>query len=95
MQWYIQVRGAQAPTTTEELDDITADKADLYRCRPPEGLKSPLLMRRADIEDGIPTGAEVVEAVWGLKGGRAGGLPVIQAEDLKGWLREATRMKSP
>ena len=94
-RWYRQARGAQDPPITEELENITVAWVELYRCRSPEGLKVPLLVRKADNEDGIPTGAEVADAVWGLKGGRAGGPSVMQAEDLKGWLREATHTKAP
>ena len=39
--------------------------------------------------------AELVEAVWGLKGGRSGGASGMSAEDLKGWMREETRTKAP
>ena len=65
--------GAQAPPTTEEIDDITAERVELYRCRKPEGPKFPLLVQKSDIKDRIPTEAEVAEAVQGLKGVRAGG----------------------
>ena len=53
---------------------MTVERAEIYRCRPPEGLRVLLLVRQADIMDGIPMEAEVAEAVRGLKGGRAGGL---------------------
>ena len=55
MWWYRQTRGAQAPPTTEELDKATAERAELYRSGPPEGLKVPLLVQKADIKDAIPT----------------------------------------
>ena len=74
---------------------MTVERAKLYKCRPPEGLKSPLLVRQVDIEDGIPTEAGVAKAVRGMKGGRAGVPSGMHTEDLKGWLREATCMKSP
>ena len=66
-QWYRQARVAQAPPTTEALDEVTVERAELYRRRPLEGLKFQLLVRQADIEEGIPTEAEVAEAVRGLK----------------------------
>ena len=53
-RWYRQERGAQDPPTTEKLDKIAVAKAELYRCRLPEGLKVPLLVRKADIKDNIP-----------------------------------------
>ena len=48
-------------------------------------------MRPADIVDGVPTEAEIAVTVRGMKGGKAGGLLGMCAEDLKGWLKEATR----
>ena len=57
----------------EALDNVTVERAELYRCWPTEGLRVPLLVRQADIEDGIPTEAEVVEAVRGLKVDIVGG----------------------
>ena len=56
-RWYRQARGAQAPPTTEALDEVTVEREGLYKCRPPEGLRVPLLMRKSDIEDVIPTEA--------------------------------------
>ena len=92
-QWYRQGREAHAPQTKDELDEVTEERVELYRSRPLEGLKVPLLVQKADIEDRKPTVAEVVEAVQGLKGGRAGGTSGIMAEDLKGCMREATCRK--
>ena len=64
-------------------------------CRPPEGLRVPLLVRQSDIKYGIPTEAEVAAAVRGLNGGRGGVPSVMRTEDLKIWLGEATRKKEP
>ena len=72
--WYRQARGAQAPPTTEEVDEVTVERVELYRCRLPEGLKVPLLVRKVEIKDSIPTESEVAEEVQVLKGGRMGGL---------------------
>ena len=92
-RWYRQARGVQASPTTEALDKVTVDRTEIYRCRPPKGLRVPLLMRQADIKDGTPTKAEVSEAVRGLKGVRSGGPPGTCSEDLKLWLWEATHKK--
>ena len=59
-------------------------RAEIYRCRPPEGLRVPLLVQQSDIKYGIPTEAEVTEAARGLKGGRLGGPSGMRTEDLKG-----------
>ena len=59
-------------------------RAEIYRCRPPEGLRVPLLVQQSDIKYGIPTEAEVTESARGLKGGILGGPSGMCAEDLKG-----------
>ena len=51
---YSQARGAQTPPTLEDIKEVTMERAELYMCRPPEGLKVPLLVRNTDIKDGIP-----------------------------------------
>ena len=63
---------------------MSAERAELYRCRPPEGLRVPVSVQQSDIEGGIPRETEVETAVKGLKGGRLGGPPGMCAEDLKG-----------
>ena len=55
--WYRQARGGQAPQTMEELDEFTAERAEIYSSRLLEGLKVPLLVQKADTEDGISTEA--------------------------------------
>ena len=88
-QWYRQVRGAHAPPTKEALDDLKEERAELYRCRPPEGLRVPIRVQQSYIKDCIPTEAEVAASVRGLKVVRAGGVALgMCAEDLKGWLWE-------
>ena len=41
--------------------------------------------------DGVPTEADITVAVRGLKGGRVERPPVMNEEDMKGWLRETPR----
>ena len=55
-------------------------RVDLYRCRPPEELRVPILVGKLDIEDGIPMELEVETEVTGPKGGIAGGASVINTE---------------
>ena len=62
---------------------MKVERAELYRCRLPEGLSIPLLVRQSDIKDGISREAEVAEEVRGMKGGRLGGPSGMHAEDLK------------
>ena len=42
--WYRQASGGQAPPSREHLERISTDRAELYRCRPPEGLRFPILV---------------------------------------------------
>ena len=44
-RWYRQGRGAQSPPATEALDEVSTDRADIYRCRPPKVLRVPILVR--------------------------------------------------
>ena len=38
---------------------MSTERAELYMCRPPEGLRVPILVRQSVIEDDIPTEDEV------------------------------------
>ena len=64
-------------------------RAELYRCRPPEGLRFPILVMPAAVDDGIPGEEEVAQAARSFKRGRAGGPLGMRMDYLKGWLREA------
>ena len=59
---------------------MSTDRVDIYRCRPPEELRVPILVGKLDIEDCIPMDSEVETEVTGPKGGIAGGPSVINAE---------------
>ena len=50
---YRQASGVQAPPPREYLDRIATERADLYRCRPPEGLGVPILVMPEDVEEGV------------------------------------------
>ena len=43
------------------------------------------------VVDGVLEEADIDQAVRGLKGGTSGGPYIILAEDLKGWLQEASQ----
>ena len=73
LRWYRQARGAHAQPTMDELYEVTVEREELYRCRPTDVLRVPLLVPQSDIKYGIPTEVEVAEAVRGLNKGRAGG----------------------
>ena len=51
---YLKVEGRQTPQTREALEQVTMERTELYICRPLELIRSPLLVRRAEVDDGIP-----------------------------------------
>ena len=90
-RWYRKARGRQAPRLWESFEAISTERAELYRCQTPEGFRVPVLVRLAAVADGIPEATEIEQAIKYLWRGREGGTSGMQAEDLKVWLREATR----
>ena len=84
------VRGP-IPTVTRTIGKIATKRVDLFRCRPPEGLRVPILVTLVVVEYGIPGEEEVTQAVPSLKICRSGGPLDMRAKDLKEWLREASR----
>ena len=70
------------------------ERADLYRCIPPEGILVPIMVTPEDVDNGFPEEMDIEEVMRGLKGGREGGMSVIQEKDIKGWLRESLREKN-
>ena len=53
-RWYQQVRGKQTHPTREGLDQGSADRAELYMCRPPAILQVPILVQPPAVNDDIP-----------------------------------------
>ena len=89
------MQGNQVHPTREGLDQDSAVMAELYRCRTPARLKVPILVHPEEVNDELPTEAEVNLAVQGLKAGKVGGPSGMRAEDLKGWHKEAKWEKDP
>ena len=83
------MRGKQAHPTREGLDQVSADRAELYRCHPQSRLWVPILVQPLAVNDDILEEADIEIAVLGLKGGIAGDLLGMIMKDLKGWLQEA------
>ena len=88
--WYRKASGRQAPPLREHLDRITTERAEIYRCRPPEELHGTILVTPSEVEDRVPEESEVAQKVRRLKGGRVGGPSGMCEEDLKGWLWESS-----
>ena len=89
------MRGRQDHPTREGLVQVSIDRAEIYRCRPPEELRVPLLVQPAAVNDDTPAEADIYMAVRRLKIGKEGGASGTRAENLKEWLREAKREKDP
>ena len=66
-RWYRQATGRQAPPYMKGLDQVTMERAELYRCRLLEGLCLPLLVGPAEVDDGITSEAEIDSEMRGLK----------------------------
>ena len=92
---YSQVSRGQSPPSQKHLELIATKQVELYRYRPHEGIRAPILVTLEALEDGILGGEEVSQAVWSLKRVRAGGPSVMRMEDLKDWFRGASRETDP
>ena len=60
------------------------ERLELYRCKPPEGLRVPILVSPTKVEDGVPEEAEIAQAVRGIKErGGVGGPAGMRVETLR------------
>ena len=50
---YRQAVGRQAPPSRENLDRITTERAEIYRYRPPEGIRLPIVVTPTEVENGV------------------------------------------
>ena len=62
---------------------VTAERAKLYSRVPPLGDTIPVTIEPFEVEDGVPTEAEVEWEVKRLQNNRAGGPSRMRAEELK------------
>ena len=85
------MRGKDPYSTREALYQVAMERAEFYKCSPPEGLWAALMVQPEEVDDGTPLEAEIDVEVQGLKGGIARGASGINTEYLMGWLREAKR----
>ena len=68
------MRGEYAQSTREGLDQVSADREDIYLCRPPARLMVPILVQMSAVNDDIQEKADIEMRVQVFKCGRAGGL---------------------
>ena len=62
----------QAPSLREHPDRIVMKRAELYRYRPPEGLRVPIMVMPTAVDDGVLEEAEIEQSVRCLKGVKSG-----------------------
>ena len=89
------MRGKQAHPIIEGLYQVSADRSELYICRPPEIIRVPILVQPSEVDNDIPEESEMEMELREFKGGREGSLSGMQAEDLEGWCQEAKHKKDP
>ena len=53
-RWYREAKGHQVPPTSEQLDQTSTLREDLYRQRPTEGESIPILIQTVSVEDKPP-----------------------------------------
>ena len=89
--WYKATADRPPPPARATLRRVTAEREKLYSRVPPPGDTIPVTIEPFEVEDGVPSEAEVEWAVKRLRNNRAGGPSRMRAEDLKGWLAAARR----
>ena len=94
-RWYREAKEHQVPPTSEQLDQTSTLREDLYRHRPPEDESITILVQPVSIKDGPPEVGNIAAAVRTLRSIRSGGPSGMKAEHLKAWLQAATREKYP
>ena len=65
------MRGKKAHQKMEGLDQVLADRVELYRFPTPERLWVPILVQPSSVNCDIPEEVEIEISVLGLKVGRA------------------------
>ena len=75
------------------INQMMVERVALYCHAPPPGRTIPVEVNPLPVDDSIPEGAEVAEAVKRLRLNRPGGPSCMQLEHLHQWLWEATLTK--
>ena len=93
--WYRCASGRAPKPTRADLLEVSQEYKELYTQVESPGAPLELVVEPFDIDDHVPTAAEVKWAVRTLRSGRAPGPSGMRAEDLKGWLEDAEREENP
>ena len=82
--WYRDVVDHGPPPTRVNLDQITAERVDLYRQVPPRGEN--ISVDPFQVEYLVPTDEEIDWVVMRLRNNRSGGTSGMRVEHLKEWI---------
>ena len=89
--WYkAAVERAPLPAQVT-LERITAERVALYSHVPPLGDNISVSIKPFMVDDLVPEEGEIEWAVKGLRNNRSGGMLLMRAEHIKGWLAAAQR----
>jgi exonuclease III len=93
--WYKHASGRTSHPSKKDLKILQTDYGELLANKPPAGEPIPILVSPFDVDDSIPSEAEIEKAVGRLHSGRSPGPTGMRPEDLKEWRDAARREKSP
>ena len=88
-------QGAPPKPARQALQQVTDERILLYTREDPTEAPLPVMVAPFDVNDDVPTEAEIAAAVDRLRNGKAPGPSKIRAEQLKRWLEDAYREKNP
>jgi hypothetical protein len=90
--WYNHAGDHPQKPSRQDLEAMTAERADLYRKKDPPGEPIPIELEEPfDIADGTPSDWEIAEALGRMPRGKSPGPTKMRAEHLKLWRAEAYR----
>ena len=91
--WYKAAVNRAPPLARDMLDQITAERVDLYSYVTSPGENILVTLKPMEVNDSVPTEEEIEEAVKKLRRNKYGGPSGMLAEHLKGWLTASKREK--
>jgi hypothetical protein len=93
--WYKHASARKSHPSKKDPNTLQTDYGELLANRPPACEPIPILVSPFNIDDSIPSEAEIEKAVGRLHSGRSPGPNGMRPEDLKEWRDAARRGKSP
>ena len=90
--WYKTAVNRAPPPARATLEQITAERVDLYSYVSSLGENIPVTIAPGEVVDSVPMEDEIEGAVKKLQRNRLGGASGMRAEHLKGWLAASNRV---